>query len=426
MPGHLLEEFGLGLRNLRRYKLRSFLTTLGIVFGIASVIAMTAVGAGARAEILRRMRHLGVRNVIVNSVRPPRTEKPNETDESEWLGRYGITFSDLERVRTTIPTVDRALPVHFVKKGVWRGSKRVQAKVFGVVPEHFEMLNLRPKLGRTLSALDEEEAARVCVVRGRLLEQLGIVGDPLDREIKVGTIFFRIVGLLEDEEMDSPTRRALAIDARSSEVYVPFQSVLKIFGLYSSSSEAGSSENTRIELDQVLVRVRSEDEVAPTARMLERLLSRFHEKRDYEILVPLEMLAQRRETQRVFSVVMILTAGISLLVGGIGIVNIMLATVAERTREIGIRRALGAKRRHIVEQFLVETLSIASLGGILGCVAGFAGVYAIEEFTAWHLLVTPAALAAALGISCAAGILFGLYPAVRAAHLDPIEALRRE
>lgn len=194
----------------------------------------------------------------------------------------------------------------------------------------------------------------------------------------------------------------------------------------STSSQAGSYEQTRIELDQILVRVRSEDDVADTARMLETVLAKFHEKRDFEILVPLEMLRQRRETQRVFSVVMILTAGISLLVGGIGIVNIMLATVAERTREIGIRRALGAKRRHIVEQFLMETLAIATLGGVLGCLVSFGGVAGIESATQWRTIVTPASVVLALGISCAVGILFGLYPAVRAARLHPIEALRHE
>ena len=425
MFAHLLEEFLLGLRNLRRYKLRSFLTTLGIVFGISSVIAMTAVGAGAKTEILRQMRHLGVRNLIVNTVRPPQLQKPTGS-ERNWLGQYGLTFDDLDRIRTTIPTVERALPVHFVKKGIWKGSRRIETKVFGVFPEHFEMLNLEPEVGRILSTRDEEKAARVCVVRRRLLEDLGLVGDPLKVDLKVGSIYYRVVGVLADERYDSPTQRALSIDARSSEVYVPFRAVLKTFGLTNSSSNAGSSENTRIELDQILVRARSEEEVASTARMLEAVLAKFHERRDYEILVPLEMLAQRRATQRVFSVVMFLIAGISLLVGGIGIVNIMLATVAERTREIGIRRALGAKRRHIVEQFLMETMAIAALVGAIGCVLGFGGVAGIEIYTRWRVIVTPGAVLAALGISCAVGILFGLYPAVRAARLRPIEALRHE
>ncbi|MCI0587352.1 MAG: ABC transporter permease [Planctomycetes bacterium] len=425
MLAHLAEEFGLGLRNLRRYKLRSFLTTLGIVFGISSVIAMMAVGAGARAEILRQMRHLGVRNVICNSVRPPRTQKPTGQEE-EWLGQFGLTFDDLDRIRETVPTVERALPVHTVKKGIWRGSKRIDAKIFGVLPEHFETLNLRPEVGRILSPLDVEKAERVCVVRRRLLNDLGIVEDPLRLDLRLGTVYFRVVGVLADEEYDSPTQKALSIDTRSSEVYVPFRTVLKTYGLMSTSSQAGSYEQTRIELDQILVRVRSEDDVADTARMLETVLAKFHEKRDFEILVPLEMLRQRRETQRVFSVVMILTAGISLLVGGIGIVNIMLATVAERTREIGIRRALGAKRRHIVEQFLMETLAIATLGGVLGCLVSFGGVAGIESATQWRTIVTPASVVLALGISCAVGILFGLYPAVRAARLHPIEALRHE
>jgi putative ABC transport system permease protein len=422
---HLAEEFGLGLRNLRRYKLRSFLTTLGIVFGISSVIAMTAVGAGAREEILRQMRHLGVRNLIVNSVRPPRTQKPTG-QENQWLGQYGLTFHDLDRVRATIPTVAEALPVHFASKGIWRGGKRIQGRVFGVLPEHLSMLNLRPEVGRALSTLDQEKAERVCVVRRELLEKLGIVEDPLGLDLRVGTNFFRVVGVLADEKFDTPTRRALAVDAQFSEVYVPFRTVIKTYGLFNSSSNAGSSEQTRIELDQILIQVRSEEEVAETAQMVATLLAKFHKERDYEILVPLEMLEQRRATQRVFSRVMTLIAGISLLVGGIGIVNIMLATVAERTREIGIRRALGAKRRHIVEQFLMETVAIAALGGAIGCVVGVGAAPGIGAYARWPTIVTPTSIVGALGISCVVGILFGLYPAVRAARLHPIEALRHE
>ena len=422
----LWEEFLLGLRNLQRYKLRSFLTTLGIIFGISSVITMMAVGAGARSEILDRIQRLGVNNIILNTVRPPESTKASESGEEQWVGRFGLTFRDFRQVQNTCPTVERALPVHIVKKSVWYGSKRVHVKVFGVLPEHLETFHLVPRLGRAFNELDNQTFRRVCVIRESLLRELGILEDPLKLDLKIGRESFRVVGVLPSEKFDSPTSKALALDSRSSEVYVPYETVLKVYGTISTKQQAGSYESTQIELDQVIVKVRNTEEVFQTAKMLEAILGNLHKQKDYEIVVPLELLAQSEQTQKIFNIVMLLIAGISLVVGGIGIVNIMLATISERMREIGIRRALGAKRSGIAVQFLMETLAIATTGGILGCLMGLGGVFLISYFTGWRTIVSPQSVMISIGISCAVGVVFGLYPAIRAAKLDPIVALRHE
>lgn len=422
----LWEEFLLGLRNLLRYKLRSFLTTLGIIFGISSVIAMMAVGSGARTEILERIQRLGVNNIIVNAVRPPESNKAAESGEVAWLGRFGLTNRDFRQIQNTCPTVERVLPVKIAKKSVWYGSKRLGVKVFGVLPEHLQTFRLVPRMGRVFTELDNEVRQRVCVIRESLLRDLGILEEPLDLDLKIGAERFRVIGVLPSERFDSPTSKALALDSRASEIYVPYQTLLKTFGTITVKIQAGSRESTQIELDQIIVRVRDTEEVFQTAKVLEAILGSLHKEKDYEIVVPLELLAQSEQTQKIFNIVMLLIAGISLIVGGIGIVNIMLATISERTREIGIRRALGAKRRSIAVQFLMETLAIATTGGILGCLMGLGGVFLISQFTGWRTIVSHESVIISIGISCAVGVIFGLYPAVRAAKLDPIVALRHE
>lgn len=426
MFDRLWEEFLLGLRNLWRYKLRSFLTTLGIIFGISSVIAMMAVGAGARTEILDRIGRLGVNNIILNAVRPPENNKAAEGGDVAWLGRYGLTFRDFRQIQATCPELESVLPVHIAKKNVWHGSKRLGVKVFGVLPEHLRTFHLVPKRGRAFTELDNQLFQRVCVIREGMIRELGIMEDPLGMDLKIGEESFRVIGILPSEDFDSPTSKALALDSRSSEIYVPFETILRTFGTITVKIQAGSRESTQIELDQIIVKVKDTDAVFQTAKNLQAILGNLHKERDYEIVVPLELLAQSEQTQKIFNIVLLLIAGISLLVGGIGIVNIMLATISERTREIGIRRALGAKRRSIAVQFLMETLAIATTGGLAGCLLGIAGVFLIEKGTGWRTIIAPESVVISIGISCAVGILFGLYPAWRAAKMDPIVALRHE
>jgi putative ABC transport system permease protein len=423
-PERALEIVGQALRGLRRNRLRSFLTMLGMIFGVGSVITMLAVGSGARAEILARIGELGVTNIILNSVKPPEEARPD--DAERWSIKYGLTFDDAEYIARNVPTVAGILRVNKVTSRAWYGSRRVEASVLGVEPEHLSMFDLAVGRGRPFNALDDAERAKVCLVRPGLVQQLEMLEDPLGKTIDVGGFPFRIIGVLADAGFRSHTAKALDLDGVAQEIYVPYTTSMRTLGTTTAIRRAGSNEFSSTELDQIVVSVRSSDEVFETARVLSAVLGRLHAKKDYELVVPLELLQQSEATQRTFSLVMILIASISLLVGGIGIANIMLATITERTREIGVRRALGARRRDISIQFLTETTSLALVGGLIGCLAGLLGIQAIARYTSWKAIVEPHYVLVALGISCAVGILFGLYPARRAALMNPITALRSE
>jgi putative ABC transport system permease protein len=340
------------LRNLSRHKLRSFLTALGIIFGVASVMSMVSTGEGARRAILSQIQELGIRNIIINARKPP-ADQNVQTASNSWTLNYGLTFADADQIRETLPMVEEVLPVHDVEKWIWFKSRRIESKVRGVTPPYFEHLRLNPWLGRALTETDSVERARVCVIRNQLLIEARYVGDPLKLDLKLGEEYFRVVGVLEDIEFQSPNKLALGIDERALEVYVPYETSIDRFGLQSRQRRAGSYESTYVELHQILCVVDREESVLNAARGIATILGNFHDKKDYEVTVPLELLESRQRTQRVFNIVLPIVAGISLLVGGIGILNIMLASITERTREIGIRRALGATGMDITWQFLV-------------------------------------------------------------------------
>ncbi|MSR61641.1 MAG: FtsX-like permease family protein [Planctomycetes bacterium] len=423
-PERALEILGQGLRGLRRNKLRSFLTMLGMIFGVGSVITMLSVGAGARAEILARIGELGVRNIILNSVKPPEETKPENTNQ--YLLRYGLTFADADYIQAIVPTVASLLRVNRVTQRAWYGSRRIEASVLGVQPEHLTMFGLSVRRGRTFTALDDQSRAKVALVRPGFVKQLESVDDPLGQWIYIGGFPFEIIGVLEDAGFRSHTAKALNLDGLAQEIYIPYQTSMSTLGTMTVIQRAGSNEATQVELDQIIVSTTTAEQVFQTAQMLSSALAQLHKKKDYEIVVPLELLQQSEATQKTFNLVMILIASISLLVGGIGIANIMLATITERTREIGVRRALGARRRDISIQFLTETTSIAVVGGLIGCLLGLLGIQGIARYTAWTAIVEPHYVLVALGISCAVGILFGIYPARRAAQMNPITALRHE
>jgi putative ABC transport system permease protein len=413
------------LRNLMRHKLRSLLTALGIIFGIASVVSMVSAGEGARRAILAQIRELGTNNIIVNAIKPPAESDGKKAEEQDYILRYGLTFRDLEQIRRTLPYVTSALPVHDVKDWIWFRSRRVEARIRGVTPEYFDRLHLEPMLGRTLTPGDEGELSRVCVVRMRVLREAQYLGDPMKLDLKIGSQFYRVVGVLPDHG-DNPDRSALGLDDRALEVYVPFETVVDRLGLTHYRSESGGGEYTRVELHQIVCTIDDEENVPAAARGLQAILSKFHPRRDYEVVVPIELLKQRAATQRTFDIVLPVIAGISLLVGGIGIMNIMLASVTERTREIGIRRAIGASRFDITLQFLIETVTLALIGGLLGVLLGVVGAKLLEQATEWKPVITASAVLLSLGISCVTGIVFGIYPAHRAASMNPVQALRHE
>jgi putative ABC transport system permease protein len=279
--------------------------------------------------------------------------------------------------------------------------------------------------GRFFGHIDFRDKENVAVLGASTANQLFPFENPLGAIVKVGSEYFRIVGVMEEKTIEtSPGEGQSAMS--SNYLFIPISTARIWFGEYNTKVSSGSREMERVELHELQVRVRSTDLVVPTAHAVRAMLDMFHEDDDVKVIVPLELLEQARQTKRIFNIVLGSIAGISLLVGGIGIMNIMLATVTERTREIGIRRALGAKRNQVITQFIVETMVLSVTGGLLGIVLGVVAPKIVERFAEMKTIITAPSLVLAFGISAAVGIIFGLYPAWRAANMDPIEALRHE
>ncbi len=413
----------MGLKSLWVHKLRSSLTALGIIFGVCSVIAMLAIGEGASEEAQRQIRELGSQNIIVNSVKPP--EDRSVASEQTWALSYGLTYLDAERIRSTIPGVEVVVPARHVRMHIRHLGRRVDGNVVGTVPWFPEVANRMLARGRFLTAVDMRRQATVCVLNGPLVRELFPFTDPLGQVVKAGEDCYRVVGILRARS-DGSQKKAGGRATSGFEIYIPMTTARGRYGDINFKRRSGSFEATIIQLHRVIVKAPSLEQVVPVSRAIEKVLRYGHDKRDYEIIVPLELLQRAQETKRIFNIVLGSIAAISLLVGGIGIMNIMLATVTERTREIGIRRALGARRRDIVSQFLSETILLTANGGLLGVALGVIIPYLVERFSEMRTIVTPGSCVLAFSISVAVGLVFGIYPAYRAAAMDPIEALRHE
>ena len=429
-PRHLkllLPLFNIAIRSLLLHKLRSFLTVLGLVFGVASVIVMLAIGEGASLEAQKQIESLGVQNIILRSKLPSdETDKRNENNNSFVL-LYGLTYDDLERIRTTVPTVESVTPLREFKQQVRYLDRDLEGRVVGVTPEYVEMNGLTVSQGRFIRDIDDSQFRNVCVIGFELAEQLFPYDNPLGKSVRVGqSHYYRIVGVTSYKAPSAGTGSSLSAQEFNRDVYIPISTDRVRFGEVLIYEKAGSVSAEKIELTQITVRVGSRDDVKPTAEVLEGLLAQFHPDGDYSVTIPLELLERAEETKRIFNVLLGSTAGISLLVGGIGIMNIMLATVTERTREIGIRRALGARRVDIVSQFLIETALLSLIGGLLGVLVGLVTPSLVSWLSGRTTIIVFWSPVAALIVALLVGIGFGVYPARRAALLDPIEALRAE
>ncbi|MFT5200578.1 MAG: putative ABC transport system permease protein [Planctomycetota bacterium] len=412
----------LGVSSLLLHKLRSFLTTLGVLFGVASVVAMLAVGEGASEKAQDQIRQLGSRNVILRSIKP---EQQAVSDEKTRVLSYGLTRSDFERVAQTFPGVIRTVPVLAAAQEVRVSAKSCRPKVLCTTPEFQDVVGRILSAGRFILPQDEEQLSLVCVLGYDVSRFLFPFEDALGQRIRIGAHYFEVVGVLIPR---GPLGESLANPSSESggEIFVPLATGRSYFGERQTTIRSGSRDIQEVQLHEIIAEVGTDEDVAFVAAASRAMLVREHEDKDYEVVVPLELLMRARETQRIFSIVLASIAGISLLVGGIGIMNVMLATVTERTREIGIRRALGARRRHIVVQFLVETTVLSGCGGAAGVALGLLIPWIIERTADLETEVSPVSAILAFGISVGIGVIFGLYPAWRAAHMDPVDALRHE
>jgi putative ABC transport system permease protein len=411
----------LGIEDLLLHKLRSFLTTLGIVFGVGSVVAMLSVGEGASKEAMDQIRKLGSNNIIISSIKSIEEESTSTTHSH--MGIYGLTYDDYARVAETFKAVRKTAPVKLIRKEGRLGERALELRIVGTTPVWFELVQRPVVAGRVLIDSDDDERAPAAVLTEFGARKLLAAENTIGQSLKIGGDRFEIVGIVKSESGQAGN---IQIPDQEVDVYIPINVARTYFGDITVRMTSGTQERELVELHQMIVQVNSIEDVEPTAKGIEDMLNRFHKKKDYLVSVPLALLRQAEATKRTFNVVLGSIAGISLLVGGIGIMNIMLASVTERTREIGIRRAIGAKRRQIISQFLIETVVLSIIGGLIGIGLGVLVPSLITYFTGMPTVITVASIVLPLVISFGVGIIFGLYPAVRAAKVDPIVALRHE
>ncbi len=410
----------LGIKSLLLHPLRSLLTVLGIVCGVAAVIAMLAVGEGASEQAMAQIRKLGSNNIILSAQKP--VEDDQTGTQRVFLSVYGLLYEDDARIRSTLPTVRTTVPAKVVRKEARLGERVLELRVVGTTPDWFRLID-RPMLaGRTLRWSDMEDNAAVCILTEHGARKLLAAEHAVGQQLRIGGDSYEVVGIVRSEDSGG----SVQTPDQDVDAYIPLNVAKARYGDYDVRQTSGSREAERVELHMILVQVDDTEHVEATAAAIETMLQRFHKKVDYKLQVPLALLRQAEATKRTFNIVLGAIAGISLLVGGIGIMNIMLASVTERTREIGIRRAIGARRRHIVGQFLIETTVLSIVGGLIGVLLGVTLPLAITATTGMPTVIPLYGVVLSLCISAGVGILFGLYPAIRAANLDPIEALRHE
>jgi putative ABC transport system permease protein len=417
----------LGFRSLWLHRLRSLLTVLGIVFGVCSVIAMLAIGEGASFEAQEQIKNLGSQNIIIRSIKPPEEQKVSDKGSQNYVLEYGITYKDVVRIRSTIPGVTVVLPARNMRDYVWNISKRVDCDVVGTVPWYPEMRNHHVATGRFFTDVDMESQTSVCVLGAEMAPVLFPLESALGKHVRVGGDYYQVIGIMEPGGREPQSESAEGtVKPATHRMFIPLETAKLRYGEVLMKRRSGSFEAERVQLHEVTVKVDSLENVTSVSEAIKEVMVRNHKKKDYDIIVPLELLRKAERTKQIFNIVLGSIAAISLLVGGIGIMNIMLASVTERTREIGIRRALGARRKDIITQFLMETVLLSGAGGILGVFLGVAIPFVVSHTAGMVTIIRLWSPVVAFTISAMIGVIFGLYPAFRAANMDPVEALRHE
>mgnify|MGYP000563169112 FL=1 len=443
-------DITIALEAIMANKLKSILTALGIIFGVAAVISMLAIGNGAQKEILDQMKMVGVNNIVVNSI----FEAPDSQSESENGNKQkqkfspGLTLLDLEAIKQVVPSVIHISPEINLNSYIQYNGLRMQAKILGVTNDYFTLFNLPLEEGTYFSAYQEEHGIPVCVIGANIKSKFFSTENPLGKYIKFGNVWLKVIGVLSKSDVKVTGFENSGVNVYNDNIYVPAKNILlryqnralvnsgrlnqgnsiRGFGfiIFGGNTETQAPKNYH-QLDRIILQVKGTEDIASTSEVLSRMLLRRHAGvKDYEITVPELLLKQQQRTKDIFNIVLGAIASISLIVGGIGIMNIMFASVMERIKEIGTRLAIGAKKADIVAQFLSEAVLISVTGGLIGVVLGVILSKLITHFAGILTIISFSSIIIAFGVSAAVGVIFGLSPAKRAAEKDPIESLRYE
>ena len=450
--------FKIALEAVFLNKFRSMLTALGIIFGVAAVISMMAIGNGAQKEILDQMKLVGVNNIIIT----PKIEKnkgsssqsndqssssSSSSDKNKGKFSPGLSLKDAESIREMIPTVQRVSPVVIYEADVIREAVRYSTKISGVTPDFFDLFNIDLQQGEMFNTEELKDGKAVCIIGSTIQSKFFPNGSAIGQEIKCGRLWLKVIGVLRKKEVNQSTMENLGISDYNNSVFAPIQTMMRrvkdrtmvtASSLHGSSYEidygdmviSGSRDGddmAKNQVDKIVVQVKESNQITPTTALLKRMILRRHQKlEDFEIKVPELLLKQEQRTKDIFNIVLGCIAGISLLVGGIGIMNIMLASVMERIKEIGIRRAIGATKRDIALQFLMEATLLSITGGLIGIILGIIFSKLIMQFTSILTIISPLSIIISFGVSASVGIIFGYMPAKQASSADPVESLRHE
>ncbi len=439
-------------------KLKSMLTALGIIFGVAAVIAMLAIGKGAKQEIMEQMKMVGVNNILINPVIPDKSSSTEEGEKQQKKFSRGLNMLDVDAIRETLPSVKRISPeISFNSTAMLNGVKYI-AKLVGVSNDYFYLYNLPLTAGSIFNNYQEENGIQVCIIGANIRAKFFSKIDPIGQYIKFNGIWLKVIGVLQKTNVNLTGFEEKGVNVYNDNIYIPIQTMLlryqnrallntklvseassnvMIFGgpggggmarvVMSGSDASSDSETNYNQLDRIVVQVTETEQINPTTEILSRMLTRRHTNvKDFEITVPELLLKQQQRTKDIFNIVLGAIASISLIVGGIGIMNIMFASVMERIKEIGTRMAIGAKKMDIVVQFLSEAVLISVTGGFIGIFLGVIMAKLIEQIAGIMTIVSFFSVFIAFGVSAAVGVIFGYSPAKRASERDPIESLRYE
>jgi putative ABC transport system permease protein len=450
----LLANLYIAINAVIANKVRSLLTALGIIFGVAAVIAMLAIGNGAQREILDQIRLVGVNNIVVKPIIEQKEEKIDEQVGKKEKKKFspGLTIRDVKSIQITIPGLTRVSPEIILETNVIRNGFRRSAKLVGVEPAYFDIYNFDLQEGQMFNEDQRKVGAPVCIIGQSIKTRFFPTENPIGKTIKVGPHWLNIIGVLKERVVSENSISKLGIRDFNMDIYSPLQSVLiryknrdlitadelrleamrsrgMVFISGNNNNDSGNDKEKKNyhQLDRLVIQVDETALLQPAAEILSRLLQRKHyDVVDYEIEIPELLLKQQQRTNDIFNYVLGSIAGISLLVGGIGIMNIMLASVLERIKEIGLRLSIGAKKSDVTQQFLFEAIMISVSGGIIGVILGISMAYIVSEFAGIPTIISFSSIVLSFGVAATVGLIFGIAPARKAANQDPITSLRYE